>query len=505
MKRITTYLTSLMLLAFMAGSGTLFAQQLDPAKAAALEERLTEYFDLLRYEGIDVQKAEADLMIEAASDPEVRQFVALRIYDHYLASPVMGAEAVAIHIYDKWFKPGKISMGSDIDLLNARIFADFNRQSLLGEKAPELVMETMQGDTVRLFLTQKVESGERHKVLFFYDTSCAKCKVESIMLGNLLETENYPIDFYAIYTGDDREAWKKYVSERFDFDSDDIYVNHLWDPALDSDFQRKYGVVQTPRLFLTGPDGVIKGRGLDTRALSIMLDGIFAHPDLEYGGKESEAYFDKIFSDSSGKYPSFADVRLAVEDMARSTLSAGDTTMCRQLVGDLLYYLAPKTGSGFKEGAKFLIDTYILDRNDIWHSSDDSLKVIGFAEIMDDLLSKSIPGSRITDLKLPGELLRYGKKIKTGKYSLRKLRGEENIVIFYTEGCHICDAEKAAARSLAAENKYVRILMVNIDRILRTNPALANRLFDRFDLSSLPYILVTNRKGVIVSRYVTLQ
>ena len=66
-------------------------------------------------------------------------------------------------------------------------------------------------------------------------------------------------------------------------------------------------------------------------------------------------------------------------------------------------------------------------------------------------------------------------------------------------------AEKAAARSLAAENKDVRILMVNIDRILRTDPALANRLFDRFDLSSLPYILVTNRKGVIVSRYVTLQ
>lgn len=501
MKRISIYLISLMLFVFMTGSRMLSAQQLDSAKAVVLEERLTGYFDMLKYESIDVQKAEADLMIEAASDPDVRQYVALKIYDHYLGSPIMGAEAVAIHIYDKWFQPGKISMGSDLDLLNARIYAEFNRQSLLGKKAPELVMESMQGDTVRLFL----ESGERHKVLFFYDVSCAKCKVESIMLGNLLETENYPIDFYAIYTGDDREAWKKYVSERFDFESDDIYVNHLWDPALDSDFQRKYGVVQTPRLFLTGPDGVIKGRGLDTRALSIMLDGIFAHPDLEYGGKESEAYFDRIFSDSSGKDPSFADVRLAVEDMASSTLSAGDTTTCRQLLGDLLYYLAPKSGSGFKEGAKYLIDTYIFDRNDIWHSSDDTLKVIGFAGIMDDLLSKSIPGSRITDLKLPGELLRYGKKIKAGKYSLRKLRGEVNIVIFYTEGCHICDAEKAAARSLAAENKDVRVLMVNIDRVLRTDPALANRLFDRFDLSSLPYILVTDRKGVIVSRYVTLQ
>lgn len=505
MKRIFIYMMSLMLLPLMAGSNVISAQQLDSVKMVHLEERLTEYFDLLKYESIDVRKAEADIMIEAASDPDVRQFVALKIYDHYLASPVMGDEAVAIHIYDKWFQPGKISMGSDIDLLNARIYADFNRRSLLGNRAPELVMETMQGDTVRLFESSMVADGEKHKVLFFYDTSCAKCKVESIMLGNLLDTENYPIDFYAIYTGDDRVAWEKYVSERFDFESENISVMHLWDPALDSDFQRKYGVVQTPRLFLTGPDGVIKGRGLDSRALSMMLDAIFARPDLEYGGKDSEVYFDKIFQASSGKEPSFADVRLLTDDMARSTLLAGDTTMCRQFLGDFLYYLAPKTGSAFKEGAKHLIDTYILGRKDIWHSSDDSLKVIGFTEIMDDLLSKSMPGSRIADLKLPGELLRYGKKIRTGKYNLRKLRGEVNVVIFYTEGCHICDAEKAAARSLASENKEVRILMVNIDRILRTDPSLADRLFDRFDLSALPYILITDRRGKITSRYVTLQ
>ena len=115
-----------MLLVLMAGSNSLSAQQLDSAKSAALEERLIEYFDLLKYENIDVQKAEADFMIEAASDSLVRQFVALRIYDHYLGSPVMGAEAVAIHIFDKWFQTGKVSVGSDMDLLNARIFADFS-------------------------------------------------------------------------------------------------------------------------------------------------------------------------------------------------------------------------------------------------------------------------------------------------------------------------------------------------------------------------------------------
>jgi thiol-disulfide isomerase/thioredoxin len=78
-------------------------------------------------------------------------------------------------------------------------------------------------------------------------------------------------------------------------------------------------------------------------------------------------------------------------------------------------------------------------------------------------------------------------------------------VIFYTEGCHICDAEKAAARSLVSETKDVKVLMVNIDRIMADDPALANKLFDSFDLSSLPYILITDKKGKITVRYATLQ
>ena len=507
MRGIIRYL--IILLTLVYGRIVLDAQQLDSVKTAALEERLTEYFELLKYESVDVQKAEADLMIEAAADSAVRQAVALRIYDHYLGSPVMGAEAVAIHIYDKWFQTGKISIGSDIDLMNARIFADFNRQSLIGKKAPELVMETLQGDTLRLFADRRkyAEKGDRHKVLFFYDHGCSKCKLETIMLGNILQTEDYPIDFYAIYTGGDKDAWKKYVDERFDVSLSRSRLFHLWDPSLESDFQFKYGIVQTPRLFLVGPDGIIKGRGLNASALSFMLKEVFSSPDLEYGRPESEKYFDRLltlYQPSEGEMPAAA-IQKAADHMAVSSLQAGDTTMFRQFLGDFLYYLAPKSGEESKEGLKYLIDNYIEGRDDIWKSKDDSLKIVGFAEIMDDLLSKAVSGTRIADLKVTGDLLRHGKKIKTGRFNLSRIRGKKNVIIFYTEGCHICDAEKAAAHKLVAEDSCYRVLMVNIDRILASDPSLANRLFDRFDLSALPFIIETDRKGVILRRYITLQ
>lgn len=481
------------------------AQQLDSAKRVLLDEKLAEYTAAIEREGVQVQKEECDFLIGSSTDSLVRQHVALRLYDHYMSSKVMGAEAVAIHIFDTWFLPGKVSMGDDMDLMAARVYAEFNRQSQIGMPAPELTLYTIDGAVMDLCVQGcTVEDGQRHTVLFFYDTDCSKCKVESILLSHLLEDEDYPIDFYAIYTGDNRESWEAYVAERFAFPTGRTKVIHLWDPTLDSDFQRKYGILQTPRMYLIRPDQIIKGRGLDTYALALMLNEILAHPDLDYGNPQMDPLFDNLLSQPTEK-----GVKSTADYLAQSQLHAGDTTMCRQLLGDFLYYLAPKTGQAMKEGTKYLIDEYILGRNDIWNTADDSLKVVGFAEIMDDLLSKSMPGSRIADIKVPGELLTAAKSAKK-IMNLRKLKGESNIIIFHTDGCNICAAEIAAARNLTSrldrkQKNKIKVFLVNVDDIMASDPALASKLFDSFDLASLPFIISTDKKGVIDSRYMTLR
>ncbi len=468
------------------------AQQLDSLTKAGLGSRIEEYFGAIAGESPELQKAEADFMIELSSDSLIRQFTAAKIYDHYVNSPVMGAENVAVHVFDRWFRDGALKMDSDMDFLNAKIFADFNRQSLIGEKAPELVMEAADGSKVGLFTSDDEDGAWR--VIYFYDTSCAKCKLETILLRNMLLTEDFPIEFYAVYAGDNREAWDTYVNERFAIDKE---IFHLWDPVLDSDFQRKYGVIQTPRLFLVNPEGVIVGRGLDAKALSVMLHRFFDVPELEYGGKESAELFDGIFEG----VVKADDVRRIADYIEEST--AGNPVMFRQLTGDLLYWLSNRSGEAFREGSDYLIDRKILSRPDIWKTADDSLKVIGLAQFMDGLLDKARPGTEIADLKVPAERLKSGKS-KTGDFRIGKINGRRNIIIFYTEGCANCDAEKAAARKLASENRGTRILMVNVDEILASYPELASRLFETFDLSTLPFLIETDRKGIIQKRYTTL-
>jgi alkyl hydroperoxide reductase subunit AhpC len=474
------------------------ARQLDSLQKNALSEKLEEYFSALRHEPVEVQKQECDFLIGSSTDSLVRQFVAMKIYEHYLTSPIMGVESVAIHVLDNWFFNSKIRMVNDIDLLNARIYADFNRQSLVGGKAQPLALTSLQGHKKELF-TDSEKKGA-YSVLYFYDTDCSGCRVESAMLKTLFNDKDYPVEFYAIYTGDNSEEWVKYVREKLEFKTEKTSVCHLWDPELTSDFQRKYGVIQTPRLFLVSPEGIILGRGLDSFALETMLEGVFTVPELNYGGKESLALFDNIFSSDS----TVDDVDSVMGHIASSSLAKGDTTMFRQLSGDLLYYLASHRGEGIKEGLDNLIDGFILSRNDIWRSADDSLKIIGFAEMADELLSRSEPGKKVPGIKLDGVRLTKGQE-KTGKFRTDALRGRRNIIIFHTDGCPVCRAEIDAARKLVDSQRGTRVLLVNVDEILSSAPHLSAALFDSFDLSSLPFIIETDRKGKVVRRYMALQ
>lgn len=511
------------------------AGQIDSTRLAALDERLEEYFRTLEPERIEVKNKECDLLIDSASDSLLRRHIALKIYDHYLESPVMGDEAVAIHLTDTWFATGLIDMGGDEVLLNAKVYADFNRQSLLGMQAPLAEMETPEG--------QKIEIGghaSRYRVLFFYDTECSKCKLETILLRSKLNTKNWPIDVYAVYTGVDPDAWKEWRDSKFNVRATRTKVVHLWDPEVASDYQMKYGVIQTPRMFLIDRSGTIIGRGMDTRALEQLLDIVLSSADYEYGGPASISLMDKLFatygetpdslsqvhadlsqnsSDRSLSLPKRRHGRLDrslslpkrpsaenVLDVAKTlefrTLSKGDTTFFKHLEGDLLYWLTSQRKEALKEGIIPFINEYILSRPEIWNTPDDTMKVVGLARMMKDLLSRTPVGS---DLPKAKDFTSIQPRNDANALFLRgwtkkwnRLRRKGGFIVFHTEGCPVCKAELSAADSLG-----LRTLDVNVDEIMVTNPALAKSLLDTFDLSSMPLILQVSRNGIILRRYLS--
>ena len=457
----------------------------------ALGAKLEEYFAALAGEPLSVQNAECDFLIESCKDSLVRQYVALKIYDHYLQSKIMGDDGVAIHIADTWFIPGKVAMHSDMDLLNAKVFAEFNRQAQLGAAAPALVMQDPSGAE----MTVPFEG--TYTLLYFYDTSCSTCRIETPRLCKFLTETDFPIKAVAVYVGDDAAAWAQYRAASLDVPG----MVHLWDPSLESDFQRKYGVLQTPRMFLVGPDGTVVGRGLDTPALSMLTGQLSGKTEYVYGTREGMSLFKKVFSGYGDQFQS-SDILDVASYVAERTFGEGDVESFKHMEGDLLYYLSSQMGETWKEGTKPFLDKYILGLPDVWNTPEDTSKVVSMALMMKDLLDRTPIGTAVPNLKVHGELLRkpclFRKASKTGVFSLRKA----DYVIFYTQGCGRCQETLAAARQLADSRK--RVLLIDMDALFTDNPAEAQTLLDTFDLSALPYVIQLGSGGVVRHRYLQL-
>lgn len=233
---------------------------------ASLDSLMTGYTIAMQLEDDEDKCKEVDFMIGTAKDSLVRQHIALWLFDYYKESKVMGEEAVAVHIYDKWLADGTIKMRGEFDLMDAQLFANFNRSSLIGMDAPKITLLKPCGGS------ETIPVDGKPALLWFYDTGCSKCQLEAKLLPDVLNKEvDFPIDFYAVYSGQDKKAWKAF-RRSFKLKNRNIRLRHFWDPEIESDYLRLYGVISTPKLYMIDSKGSIIGRRLEVESLPQILD-----------------------------------------------------------------------------------------------------------------------------------------------------------------------------------------------------------------------------------------
>lgn len=255
--------------AFLTVSFASAAQQTqrEENRDSLLLDRLSYILLSLEDESITVNQEMSDFFIESCGDSATRSSVALYLYNHYVQSPLMGVEAVAIHIFDNWYQNGKVHFPDEEDFYLAKLYAAANRGTLLGCEAPPLHLKDSQGNTVNV-----TEPSARLKVLFFYDIDCSRCRMYTLMLENILMDDDPDIDFYAVYVGNDSSRREAFLEEHFrEEEGARAHVQNLWDPDGESSFALEYGVLQTPKLFLLDETGRVVGRSLTPQALETML------------------------------------------------------------------------------------------------------------------------------------------------------------------------------------------------------------------------------------------
>lgn len=480
-----------LLAALLAGllSLNLAAQEPYPELGAKLDE----FFAALCGEDAAMQASECDFLISSCQDSLVRQYVALKIYDHYLQSKVMGDDAVAVHVADRWFLSGEVPMHSEEDLLNARVYAEFNRSSLIGCQAPALTLRTPDGAALR------IPAADGYSVLYFYEAGCSSCKVETPRLAALLASGEFPLTVYAIYTGADAAAWEAFRPQLEG-------AVHLWDPELSSDWQRLYGVLQTPKMFLLSPSGEILGRGLDTPALRLLLKRAFDTGAYSYGEASVLERYDRLFA-AYGDTLRTADVLEVADYLAARTLGEGNIDSFKQVAGDFLYYLSSRKSEVFRDAAAPFVQRYI-QLPEVWTTEEDQAQVVSLGELLLDLTTRTPVGSEVPDLQINGILHQrpclFRRGTREGCFSLRSLKGKPGYLVFYTGGCSSCQETLAAVERIVQEQRRARVLLVDLDLLFTDHPDQAGALLDSFDLSALPMVLELDAQGRVRHRYVNL-
>ena len=455
-----------------------------------LGAKLEEYFVSLAGESPAVQNRECDFLIESSRDSLVRQYVTLKIYEHYTSSKIMGDEAVAVHIVDTWLAPGKVKMRSEDDLVAAKMYAEFNRNSLIGTDAPKVSLKNKAGKSV------KVPSSGRYNVLYFYDTSCPNCKAETVRLRALLRDSGYKnIDVWAIYVGDKRDQWLQAAAEFTE-------ANHLWDPEMESEWQRLYGVLGTPRMFQVGPDGVILGRNLDTPALKVLLSREFSDGRYTYGEESQTARYRQMFA-TYGDTLKVSHILEVADYLAARTFGEGNVDTFKQVEGDLLYYLSQEKGEVYKDAIIPFVNRYIKIE-DVWNAPEDKTQVVSLGEFLSEMTSRTPVGSQVPDIAVDGTLRRkpfpiFVKGSKEGVYQLAKLKGKPSYVVFYSRTCSSCQEMLEAVEKIVAGSRKVKVLLVDMDTVPQKD-----KILDTFDLTQLPFIIQLDKKGIVEHRYVQL-
>ena len=474
----------------LLGSCAAFAQE-----PAAEHPSVTAYLQTLLEEPVDTINLRVDRLIDSVGvqQPQLQSKVAGIAFDFFTASPVMGHEAVAIHIADNWFLNKRLKLENEALFPVIATYAEFNRSSLVGCPAPELEMESIEGIPM-----QVREAPTACKVLFFYDTECSTCRREAPLLADL--ARNYhgeSLTLFAIYTQGDRQAWEAYVKETFaGIDNPDVTVVHLWDPEAATGFHKKYAVLSTPMMFLLDSQNKIVGRGLDCETLTQML-GLRRTTALQYNH-----FFDNVF----GQFQplSYQHVEGLVDAFHERTLQ--NPALHTELLLYLFDYLRTSDSYPKQQGALYLAEKYIAADPDSWSPEflNRTIHALAMARL-------NPVGAPATNLMLQNKRGRE-KPMFDGKHYC-------TLVFFHLVDCQQCQQEIAALRKLkpALFDADIQVVMVYVgqDRerwkqFIRkeglcrwkflSDLAGTSDMRQLYDLEYVPHLYLLDAYGVIIAK-----
>ena len=225
------------------------------------------------YEKILVQtpdtivKESVKLIEKARPDSLFFQYITQYSLNYAVKSKIMGMDAAFVDLAKRYYLSGQANWADSTLLANIRERVIKTQFNLLGKKSQDLLMQTPEGEFVRL---HEVEAP--YTVLYFWEPDCGHCKkITPRIKTEILDTyKDKGIEVFAVYTQDKKEEWKDAIN---DYDLYD-FIN-CYDPDFQTNFRLFYDVYSTPIIYLLDKDKNIIAKRLDVETVKTFLDNEF--------------------------------------------------------------------------------------------------------------------------------------------------------------------------------------------------------------------------------------
>ena len=227
--------------------------------------KLETWFTKVLFQNYDsVKHYVIDFIEEVKSSPRIFQFVTSFFLNSSINSKIMGMDALFVDIARKYYLTGEAFWATEESMGKIKENLLFLENNLLGMTAPDLMLESVEGDYIGLH-----EIDSSFTIIVIYEPNCSHCDVfVPELYSKVYKTfRGKGLEVYAIYSMDNKEEWINFIDEHGLND----WIN-VWDKNHTSRFEILYDGRYTPGIYLLDHRKIIVGKKMSVGQLYNFLE-----------------------------------------------------------------------------------------------------------------------------------------------------------------------------------------------------------------------------------------
>lgn len=204
-------------------------------------QKLKEFISNLTVPNVDsISKAADWLIAKAKNNKELFKYTVWYITTTHETSNLMGADAVYVHMVDKYYKTKQAYWVDTATLKKIIDRSDLLKPLLIGKKAPALIL----ADSNKKYIALHNLTG-KYTIVYFWDPNCGHCQKETPKLYDIYKKyKDQGVQAYAVNIDRDRKKWIEYINKH------DLRWINVYDPDYRVSFKQLYDIYSTPVIYL---------------------------------------------------------------------------------------------------------------------------------------------------------------------------------------------------------------------------------------------------------------